>query len=161
MDYKYIEQLLERYWQCQTTLQEEAILRAFFSQPDVPASLMQYRSLFVAQSEALEQNVLGNDFDNRLLLLMKADEHKETARFTQQTLFRRLRPLYRAAAVVAIFLTLGTALQKSATGNREFLQSEPYGTQSYGSASIDSHSATAGSDSVDTKAFKHKLQSKN
>ena len=31
MDYKYIEQLLERYWQCETTLQEENILRAFFS----------------------------------------------------------------------------------------------------------------------------------
>ena len=25
MDYKYIEQLLERYWECQTTLEEEAI----------------------------------------------------------------------------------------------------------------------------------------
>ena len=34
MDYKYIEQLLERYWQGETTLQEEAILCNFFSQPD-------------------------------------------------------------------------------------------------------------------------------
>ncbi|MBQ4446467.1 MAG: pyruvate ferredoxin oxidoreductase, partial [Prevotella sp.] len=32
MDYKYIEQLLERYWQGMTTLEEERILRAFFSQ---------------------------------------------------------------------------------------------------------------------------------
>ena len=32
MDYKYIEQLLERYWQGETSLQEEAILRSFFSQ---------------------------------------------------------------------------------------------------------------------------------
>ena len=40
MDYKYIEQLLERYWEGETTLQEEAILRAFFSQEDVPAGLM-------------------------------------------------------------------------------------------------------------------------
>ena len=29
MDYKYIEQLLERYWQGETTLQEENILRSF------------------------------------------------------------------------------------------------------------------------------------
>ena len=32
MDYKYIEQLLERYWKCETTLEEEEILRMFFSQ---------------------------------------------------------------------------------------------------------------------------------
>ena len=51
MDYKYINQLLERYWQCETTLQEEAILRAFFSQDDVPESLMQYKALFSIQQE--------------------------------------------------------------------------------------------------------------
>ena len=37
MDYKYINQLLERYWNCETSLEEEGILRAFFSQKDVPA----------------------------------------------------------------------------------------------------------------------------
>ena len=46
MDYKYIEQLLERYWRCETSLQEEEILRAFFSQEDIPAALLPYRDLF-------------------------------------------------------------------------------------------------------------------
>ena len=41
MDYKYIEQLLESYFDCRTTLQEEQILRSFFSQEDVPAHLIQ------------------------------------------------------------------------------------------------------------------------
>ena len=31
MDYKYIEQLLERYWECETTPQEERILKAFLA----------------------------------------------------------------------------------------------------------------------------------
>ena len=35
MDCKYIEQLLERYWQCETSLEEEAQLRAFFNGSDV------------------------------------------------------------------------------------------------------------------------------
>ena len=39
MDYKYIEQLLERYWNCETSLEEEAILRMFFSQDDIPAEI--------------------------------------------------------------------------------------------------------------------------
>ena len=34
MDYKYIEQLLERYWQCQTSVEEERILRDFFGQEE-------------------------------------------------------------------------------------------------------------------------------
>ena len=29
MDYKYINQLLERYWNCETSLEEEGILRAY------------------------------------------------------------------------------------------------------------------------------------
>ena len=31
MDYKYINQLLDRYWKCETSLEEEEILRTFFS----------------------------------------------------------------------------------------------------------------------------------
>lgn len=39
MDYKYIEQLLERYWECETSLEEENILRTFFSQDNIPGDL--------------------------------------------------------------------------------------------------------------------------
>ena len=49
MDYKYIEQLLERYWQCETTLEEEGILRTFFGQKDIPAELRPYQALFAPQ----------------------------------------------------------------------------------------------------------------
>ena len=37
MDYKYISQLLERYWNVETTLEEEEILKAFFRQDNVVA----------------------------------------------------------------------------------------------------------------------------
>lgn len=108
MDYKYIEQLLERYWECQTTLEEEAILRSFFSQEDIPASLIAYRSLFAYQKEQPQKDVLGSDFDKRMLELMNEKTEPKVVSFSQ-----RLRPLYRAAAVVAILLTLGNAVQKS------------------------------------------------
>lgn len=49
MDSKYIEQLLERYWQCETSLEDEAELRAFFSGNDVPGHLLRYKDLFVYQ----------------------------------------------------------------------------------------------------------------
>ncbi len=64
MDSKYIEQLLERYWQCETSLEDEAELRAFFSGSDVPKHLLRYKDLFVYQQ--LQQEVhLGEDFDAR------------------------------------------------------------------------------------------------
>ena len=66
MDCKYIEQLLERYWQCETSLEEEAQLRAFFNGSDFPEHLLRYKDLFVYQQ--LQQEVgLGADFDARVL----------------------------------------------------------------------------------------------
>ena len=102
MDYKYIEQLLERYWQGETTLQEEAILRNFFSQPDIPESLRKFQALFTLEKE----ETLGDDFDERILGMIEEEPKAKIV-----TLTSRLMPLFKAAAVVAIILTLGNAAQ--------------------------------------------------
>ena len=107
MDYKYIEQLLERYWEGETTLQEEAILRAFFSQDDVPANLMKYKSLFDC---GLQEETLGDDFDARILDSIGAEDTQEP-KAKIVTLASRLKPLFKAAAIVAILLTIGNAAQ--------------------------------------------------
>lgn len=106
MDYKYIEQLLERYWACETTLQEESILRSFFSQEDIPAELCQYKALF--DYEQQKDEVLDDDFDNRILEMI-GEEEKPKAKVV--TLTSRLMPLFKAAAIVAIILTLVNAAQ--------------------------------------------------
>ena len=41
---KQIEELLQRYWLCETSVEEEARLRAFFSSTDVPAHLCRYKA---------------------------------------------------------------------------------------------------------------------
>ncbi|WP_314272931.1 pyruvate ferredoxin oxidoreductase [Hoylesella shahii] len=112
MDYKYINQLLERYWNCETSLEEEGILRAFFSQKDVPAELRQYQPLFAYQQLEAKEKHLGADFDNRLLAMIEEDEPIKVKARTI-TLTQRLKPLFKAAAIVAIFLTLGNAAQES------------------------------------------------
>ena len=73
MDYKYIEQLLERYWRCETSLQEEEILRLFFSQEEVPADLLPYKDLFVYGQKQKEADVLGDDFDQKILEKVNED----------------------------------------------------------------------------------------
>ena len=104
MDYKYIEQLLERYWEAETSLQEETILRTFFSQPDIPENLRKYQSLFVCEQQ--REEVLGEDFDARIL-----DQIGDAPLAKTVTLKSRLMPLFKAAAIVAIVLTLGNAAQ--------------------------------------------------
>ena len=106
MDYKYIEQLLERYWEGETTLQEEHILRTFFSQPEIPDEFQKYQILFICQEEKVE--LLGDDFDARILEMTGETEPKKAKIVV---LASRLKPLFKAAAIVAIILTLGNAAQ--------------------------------------------------
>ena len=107
MDYKYIEQLLERYWQCETSLEEENILRTFFSQKDVPAEMQQYRSLFVYEQQSKTEDMLDESFDERMLAMI--DEPK-VVKAKSISLKHHLMPLGKAAAVVAIILTFGNAI---------------------------------------------------
>lgn len=109
MDYKYIEQLLERYWQCETSLEEEAILKAFFNQTNIPAHLLHYKKLFI--SERIWQDIrLNTSFDKKILELI---EKEESVKAYKTTWKHRLMPLYKAVALIAIILTLGDAAQTS------------------------------------------------
>ena len=120
MDYKYIEQLISRYWDCATSPEEESILRAFFSQKEVPAELARYKSLF--EYEQQQQSVgLGDDFDSRILARIGQNEAEapqaemKVVKTGRVTWTQRLRPLYRAAAAVSIITLLGTAAQHQFT----------------------------------------------
>ena len=103
MDYKYIYHLLERYWRCDTSVEEESILRAFFSQEVIPAELKRYQSLFAYAEQETEQNVLGDGFDEKL---MASIEQAEPVKARIITMPQRMKPLFKA-----IMLTLGNAVQ--------------------------------------------------
>ena len=112
MDYKYIQQLLERYWMCETTLEEEEILRTFFSQKDVPAGLLRYKDLFAYEQAEVRNDVLPEGFDERVLSMIKEPLPVKARTITMP---QRLMPLFKAAAVVAIVLTIGNAMHLSTT----------------------------------------------
>ena len=125
MDYKYIEQLLERYWACETSLQEEQILRTFFQQAEVPAHLMPYKAVFDVQQEQAEPT-LGEDFDVRMLQMVDNDEcsmfNVQCSMTKAQPLTgwrRSWRPFYQAAGLVALILTIGMAAQRSFDGSED------------------------------------------
>ena len=107
MDYKYIEQLVERYFDAETSLEEEQILRSFFSQEDIPAEMQQWAPLFAYKDE----DMLGDDFEARILQQIGETPQMAVVKAKEVKLTQRLMPLFKAAAVVAIILTLGGALQ--------------------------------------------------
>ena len=99
MNAQQIEQLLQRYWDCKTTVEEERQLRQFFNGNDVPQHLMRYKDLFVYE-EFMQEEQLSKDFDERLLkrIELPVVKAKSISIFPAQSAERRsiwicLRPI--------------------------------------------------------------------
>jgi hypothetical protein len=73
MDSKQLEQLLEKYWNCETSLEEEKQLRDFF-QGEVPENLKDTADLFRYFETQQSKSVGGSDFDAALIKRIKQPE---------------------------------------------------------------------------------------
>lgn len=110
MDSKNIEQLLERYWNCETSVEEEAQLHDYFLQHhDLPARLLPYKDWFDYRQQQQEIR-LDNDFDARILARIEAPVVVKAKRMS---LLARFMPLFRAAAAVALILLVSHLVQHS------------------------------------------------
>lgn len=95
-DYKHIEKLLDRYWQCETSVEEEKMLQDFFlNEQDIPPHWMQYQSHFVYRNEKQAEK-LPDDFEREILNRINA----KPKRF-------HLRQAMAVAASIAILIGIG------------------------------------------------------
>lgn len=62
MDSKQIEELLEKYWNCETTLEEERLLRDYF-RGQVPENLNEVANLFRYFESQQQKEISSPDFD--------------------------------------------------------------------------------------------------
>ncbi len=114
MDFKYIEALLDRYWEGETSLQEEEELRFFFTgHNDLPVHLKKYKSLFVYQVLA-KQEELDDAFDEKLLALIKAPVVKAE----KITFFMRMKPFLKAVAMITAVLAISNVTQYIVKGGK-------------------------------------------
>jgi hypothetical protein len=113
---------MDRYFEAETTLKEEQILKAFFeqSEEELPENLRAYRELFTSFEQ---DEMLGDDFDERMLQMI---EEKPQVKARTISLSERFRPLMRAAAVVAILITLTTALNQSFKDDKVWTDQSDY-----------------------------------
>ena len=108
MNAQQIEQLLQRYWDCKTTVEEERQLRQFFNGNDVPQHLMRYKDLFVYE-KFMQEEQLSKDFDERLLKRIELPVVKAKS----ISILSRLVPIAKAAAAVAMLLVLGNLAERT------------------------------------------------
>lgn len=67
MDSREINELLSRYWSCETSLEEEQQLRDYFKREDIPAELRETATLFQYFEENKKKSVRDVSFDRRVL----------------------------------------------------------------------------------------------
>ena len=102
-DYREINKLLERYWQCETSVEEEQTLQDFFlNATEIPTHLLTYQSLFEYR-DAKQAEKLSDDFDEKILEKIGAQPKRRNIYF--------LRAI-KVAASIALLIGLGlTAYQ--------------------------------------------------
>lgn len=113
---QHINQLLEKYWEGETTLAEEKTLQTFFASDEIPLELQAFQSLFQAKTEA-QQPQLSADFDTQLLAMLDTEEKQETKiiqlQQTQSAELRRWRWIAGIAASIALILAVYVAIPKA------------------------------------------------
>jgi hypothetical protein len=69
-----IEELLDKYWKCETSLEEEKELRLFFSQQEVPDGLKETADLFKYFEQQRTQKIHGVEFDKKVKAHIPSDK---------------------------------------------------------------------------------------
>ena len=113
MDYRRIEILMNKFWECNTTPEEENELRQFFLEcRELPSHLATYRELFVWQEEE-RQIGLDNRFDERVLA--KIGERRRPLLFSR-------RYWIQIAACVLLALCVGGVIRYQQTRTAQVME---------------------------------------
>jgi hypothetical protein len=110
MDSKRIEQLLEKYWNAETSLEEEQELHRFFRGTDVPENLKETAALF-RYFETEKSKTLNENFDASVTKQIKQRQGGKIVSMTNW--FQIARVAAGVAVVVAAVYLVGHEVRKS------------------------------------------------
>lgn len=101
-----IEDILQRYWTCETSIEEEKLLKKFFSGDDVPEHLLMYKELFAWEKQQHEYK-LNDDFNRKVLHMIEKQFSKS------QPIVRYFYPFLKISAVAMLLITIGLGIYTS------------------------------------------------
>jgi len=113
--------LLNKYWNCETSVEEEKQLQNFFSGKDIPEDLQKYAPLFKDYKESQLSIRLGNNFVKRLEAAIHQKEKEK-----QYITIRIFAPVLKIAASILILITVGIGIYFLANENKK-----PYFAETY------------------------------
>lgn len=125
MDFDRIERLLAKYWECETTLDEEKELKKFFNSPNVPEHLSGYTSLFQYYEHEKNHGQLDNLFDQEVIERIEGLQEKPKKGKVAKLFY----DVARAAAVVLVLITAGYFIKQEVVDTKENVQ--PYITDTF------------------------------
>lgn len=97
MDSNRIEALLKKYWDCETSLEEEQQLREYFKGKEIPEQLKETAALFQYFEHQKKQELTDSAFDNEVLKKVKAPKRGKVVSLAYNAM--------RIAAGVAVLVT--------------------------------------------------------
>lgn len=106
MDSKRVEELLEKYWNCETSLEEESALREYFHQTDVPDTLKDSAVLFRYFEQQRQHKMNDVAFDASLKNKLQPAQGK-----MRSLLMSSLRIAAGISVVVASFWLVRTQMR--------------------------------------------------
>jgi hypothetical protein len=96
MESNKIRELLNRYWQAETSLEEEAQLREYFSRPDLPEEWHETASFFKYLSSSKKKELNDVSFNDRVVSKLEASKKGKMATLVYNSL--------RIAAGIAVLV---------------------------------------------------------
>ncbi len=122
MDSKHIEQLLEKYWNAETSLEEEQALHQFFQRGNVPENLKETAVLF-RYFKTEKEKTLNENFDADVTKKVQQRHGGKSIQMT--TWFQVTRVAAGIAVIVAAVYLIGHEVRKSSPTEIADTESDP------------------------------------
>ncbi|MDO5523298.1 MAG: hypothetical protein Q4G48_04550 [Bacteroidia bacterium] len=113
MNTERIHNLLEKYWNCETSVGEEQELQEFFNFGQVPGNLQPYVPIF-AYKQQQQALVPGDDFDKKLEASLRNAEKQQ-----KYITIKIFEPLLRIAASIILIAGIGISVYFFAKQNNQ------------------------------------------